>query len=204
MNGSDIICSICLAELTLSDMPMQALNCGHVFHKDCIETWLNTTRNKCPICKQMCSKEDGQPIYLSSQPVSEPMINILRIELLEATQKTHQVLQESLEERIRLFEESLLQEVGQIHENFNQERCQFKQAEQDWLHSYTQLQTVVVVLAAYVVFRAIIETSFGALLVFFMLVEGVLLAQERNMQKLKSVISKLELPWRDSSQPNSK
>lgn len=34
MPGLEIICTICLAELALSDMPMQVLDCGHVFYKD--------------------------------------------------------------------------------------------------------------------------------------------------------------------------
>ncbi|GAN02068.1 hypothetical protein MAM1_0016c01508 [Mucor ambiguus] len=189
MNGLDIICIICQAELALSDMPMQVLDCGHVFHKDCVEAWLNISLNKCPICKKICSKGGKQPIYLSSQPA----FNNLRVEVSDAIKKTHEELEKSMEERFRLFEDSLLKEFRKIHKDFTQERRQAEKTKQDWLHSYTQLQTIVVVLAAYVVFKACIETPFGALLVFFVLVEGTLLSTERNFQRLKDVVNKLEL-----------
>ncbi|KAL9553290.1 hypothetical protein MBANPS3_003349 [Mucor bainieri] len=184
MNGLDIICTICLAELALSDMPMQVLDCGHVFQKDCVEAWLNTSMRKCPICKQMCSKEGKRPIYLSSQPAFESIINNLRFELSDEMKKAHEELQKSMEERIHVLEKSLLKEIVQIHENFNRERRQVEIAKQDWLHSYTQLQTVVVVLAAFIVFIYCMKTLFPALVIFFMLVEEAVLSKEKELQRL--------------------
>lgn len=162
-------------------------------HAFSVEPWLNTSYNRCPVCKQGCSKEGKRPIYLSSQPAFESMINNLRIELSDALKQEHEELKESLKERTRLLEESLLERIRLIHANFDQERCQAEKAKQDWLHSYTQLQTIIVVLAAYVVFEACIETSFGALVIFFVLVEGALLSTERNLQKLKDVVNNMEL-----------
>ncbi|CAO3640523.1 unnamed protein product [Mucor fragilis] len=120
------------------------------------------------------------------------MISDLRAELTDAMKKAHEELQKSMEARICLLEESLLEEIRQIHEDFNQERCQAENTKQAWLHSYTQLQTIVMVFAAFVLFKTCIETSFGALLFFFMLMEAALLSTERNLQKLRDAVNKVE------------
>lgn len=152
----------------------------------------------------MCSKEGKRPIYLSSQPAFESMISDLRIELTDAMEKAHEELKKSMEERIRLLEESLLEEIHQIHDDFNRERCQAEHTEKDWLHSYTKLQTVVVVFAGFVLFKTCIETSFGALLFFFILMEGALLSTERDLQKLKDAVNKVKSQmWDDNSRQNS-
>lgn len=43
---SEETCSICLD--TIDDLFVT--NCGHYFHKHCIDTWLNTSNN-CPLCR---------------------------------------------------------------------------------------------------------------------------------------------------------
>lgn len=47
-------CGICKnTELTNSDFVF--LNCDHVFHKECIEQWVNYVNTRCPICdKEIC------------------------------------------------------------------------------------------------------------------------------------------------------
>mgnify|MGYP001166723081 CR=1 FL=1 len=47
---SDNICSVCLDEFKDGDT-IKKLNCNHIFHKDCLEPWLNNNRN-CPLCRQ--------------------------------------------------------------------------------------------------------------------------------------------------------
>ena len=51
-NNNDIlddVCSICLEEFKY-DEELKKLKCDHIFHKDCLEPWLNNN-NKCPICR---------------------------------------------------------------------------------------------------------------------------------------------------------
>ena len=44
-------CSICLNELDVSQMNVTAIvKCGHIFHLDCLMTWL-VRRNICPLCR---------------------------------------------------------------------------------------------------------------------------------------------------------
>ena len=42
-------CTICLEEYVNGDDSI-ALPCIHIFHADCIKTWLKN-KNTCPICK---------------------------------------------------------------------------------------------------------------------------------------------------------
>ena len=48
-NIIDDVCSICLEEFKY-DEELKKLKCDHIFHKDCLEPWLNNN-NKCPICR---------------------------------------------------------------------------------------------------------------------------------------------------------
>jgi SUMO ligase MMS21 Smc5/6 complex component len=44
-------CPICLEELDFTDnSSLQATNCNHVFHKDCLVEWA-TKKWNCPICR---------------------------------------------------------------------------------------------------------------------------------------------------------
>ena len=45
----DESCSICLEDFKPGD-DIKKLNCTHIFHKDCLEPWLNNNRN-CPMCR---------------------------------------------------------------------------------------------------------------------------------------------------------
>jgi len=51
----DTICCICLDEVT-NKQDYVSLNCGHIFHNKCLETWVKTqNKNKynsnCPLCR---------------------------------------------------------------------------------------------------------------------------------------------------------
>ena len=49
-------CSICLEEIEENDDIKKLINCDHIFHKSCIDTWSNNN-NTCPLCrKEFCSK----------------------------------------------------------------------------------------------------------------------------------------------------
>ena len=50
-NKNDIEpCIICFEKISLQDKHF--LHCGHYFHCDCINKWLNSEKNNCPICKR--------------------------------------------------------------------------------------------------------------------------------------------------------
>ncbi|KAK6142368.1 hypothetical protein DH2020_022716 [Rehmannia glutinosa] len=43
-------CSICLSEFEQNAV-VNRLSCGHVFHKTCLEKWLNYWNITCPLCR---------------------------------------------------------------------------------------------------------------------------------------------------------
>jgi hypothetical protein len=52
-------CTICLQEFTANDT-VGDLPCDHLFHKECLQTWLSR-QNRCPLCQQQnIAKELGE------------------------------------------------------------------------------------------------------------------------------------------------
>ncbi|SCZ96522.1 BZ3500_MvSof-1268-A1-R1_Chr8-2g10261 [Microbotryum saponariae] len=51
-------CSICLSDFENGDAVME-LPCGHLFHKEEIESWLLESKRVCPICRASITAEDG-------------------------------------------------------------------------------------------------------------------------------------------------
>ncbi|KAK8562681.1 hypothetical protein V6N13_018747 [Hibiscus sabdariffa] len=45
------VCSICLAEFDDEDVVSQIQKCGHVFHMNCIEKWMERDHFTCPLCR---------------------------------------------------------------------------------------------------------------------------------------------------------
>ena len=46
-------CSICLEEFKNEDI-LKKLTCDHIFHKDCLQPWINNNNNKtCPLCRRV-------------------------------------------------------------------------------------------------------------------------------------------------------
>ncbi|KAF8464045.1 hypothetical protein BDZ91DRAFT_660501 [Kalaharituber pfeilii] len=44
-------CLVCLSEYEPGEECRSLAQCQHVFHKECIDTWLTTGRNSCPLCR---------------------------------------------------------------------------------------------------------------------------------------------------------
>ena len=45
-----INCSVCLENINLFEKDFSILNCGHFFHDNCLNDWLNQQMN-CPECR---------------------------------------------------------------------------------------------------------------------------------------------------------
>ena len=52
-------CNICLDEYIQEDV-VKYLPCNHIFHPMCIDQWLSTSSNKCPVCRAVVG--DGTPL----------------------------------------------------------------------------------------------------------------------------------------------
>lgn|GEM_PF-5165648 len=46
--SSGPVCAICIEEI-LPDANIYKLNCNHEYHQDCLQPWLNTNHNTCPL-----------------------------------------------------------------------------------------------------------------------------------------------------------
>lgn len=44
-------CQICLADYEAEDTCRRLTKCSHYFHRECIDEWLTTGRNNCPLCR---------------------------------------------------------------------------------------------------------------------------------------------------------
>ncbi|ODV88436.1 hypothetical protein CANCADRAFT_146458 [Tortispora caseinolytica NRRL Y-17796] len=45
-------CLVCLSEFEEDELLRKLTGCAHYFHRDCIDTWLTTGRNSCPLCRE--------------------------------------------------------------------------------------------------------------------------------------------------------
>lgn len=52
--GDEEICLICHDGILAQ--PVSVLQCGHVYHRKCIASWMNQSRGECPQCKQFSSE----------------------------------------------------------------------------------------------------------------------------------------------------
>ncbi|KAH0608546.1 uncharacterized protein H6S33_001680 [Morchella sextelata] len=54
-------CLICLGDYEKSEECRLLSKCQHVFHRECIDEWLTTGRNSCPLCRSQGVNEKEQP-----------------------------------------------------------------------------------------------------------------------------------------------
>ncbi|XP_024980148.1 probable E3 ubiquitin-protein ligase XERICO [Cynara cardunculus var. scolymus] len=64
-------CSVCLIDFR-PDAEINRLSCGHVFHKSCLEKWLNYWNVTCPLCRNhMMTPKETQENTLSNVSLVE-------------------------------------------------------------------------------------------------------------------------------------
>ncbi|KAI9800845.1 MAG: hypothetical protein M1825_003628 [Sarcosagium campestre] len=61
--GPNERCLVCLCEYEVDEDLRQLAQCGHLYHRECIDTWLTTGRNSCPLCRGrgVGDSTDGNP-----------------------------------------------------------------------------------------------------------------------------------------------
>lgn len=68
--SSEDLCSICLVEFEAEDAVTRLVLCSHLFHLQCIETWLLRDRLTCPLCRSFVFSSSFSLSSSSSLPVS--------------------------------------------------------------------------------------------------------------------------------------
>eukprot|EP01018_Ginkgo_biloba_P020149 Gb_28973 [translate_table: standard] len=57
----DIMCAVCLSEFERQEKIRLLSNCSHIFHKDCLDKWVNDLhQNSCPLCRSLLLPETVQ------------------------------------------------------------------------------------------------------------------------------------------------
>jgi len=54
-------CLVCLCDYEEGNECRKLTKCKHVFHKECIDQWLTTGRNSCPLCRGEGVEEKEKP-----------------------------------------------------------------------------------------------------------------------------------------------
>ncbi|GLJ55449.1 hypothetical protein SUGI_1190650 [Cryptomeria japonica] len=47
----EVVCAICLNSFEKDDEIRELCNCCHVFHRNCLDKWIDQHRDTCPLCR---------------------------------------------------------------------------------------------------------------------------------------------------------
>jgi hypothetical protein len=70
--STDTQCSICLTDL---EKNIKKLKCEHSFHENCINKWINTSINTCPLCRDTISLSKITFLPINNRPIIIPPHN---------------------------------------------------------------------------------------------------------------------------------
>lgn len=95
-------CCICSEKLGDGGLPVTSTKCGHLFHKECISTWLTkTVKGTCPQCRAEARNVDLRNIYLSNiSNRSSDIFNSSIVANLRDVQEDLCIMQSNLEHEI--------------------------------------------------------------------------------------------------------
>ncbi|KAL9603447.1 MAG: hypothetical protein Q9219_001134 [cf. Caloplaca sp. 3 TL-2023] len=67
-------CLVCLCDYEEDEEVRQLNECKHLFHRECIDQWLTTGRNSCPLCRSQGVDEKNTSQNQQAEPISSPPI----------------------------------------------------------------------------------------------------------------------------------
>ena len=62
-------CPICLDDFESGKTPIRELSCGHIFHPDCIDSFLSNNSSLCPMCKKSALPKGYCPMTITNTMV---------------------------------------------------------------------------------------------------------------------------------------
>jgi len=110
-------CSVCLDTMDEKSQNVSTV-CGHVFHKKCVENWMNTGQNSCPQCRKPIRRKKIRRIF--TQPSTA-----LQKRASDAEKKSQKLTEENtdLHKLLRKAEER----YGSLEDHFEQEKVNHKE-----------------------------------------------------------------------------
>ncbi|CAL9753707.1 unnamed protein product, partial [Musa acuminata subsp. burmannicoides] len=73
-------CAVCLSEMRTRDRVWELRNCAHVFHKACLDRWLDHDKHlTCPLCRAPLLSEPACLPSASASAASEPSWAVERL-----------------------------------------------------------------------------------------------------------------------------
>ena len=112
-----IFCLICQEDINFCQEESSVVNCGHLFHKKCVQQWLDTN-STCPECKSAVATNDFvRNIYPSKREDSDFMLDKLSEETENVKISPPENIQKILTDRINTLESKnlkLTEEVSRL------------------------------------------------------------------------------------------
>ncbi|KAL1830477.1 hypothetical protein ACET3Z_000128 [Daucus carota] len=59
-------CAVCLHEFSDTEEIRKLTNCPHVFHRECVDRWMDHEQKTCPLCRTPFISDDVEEAYISS------------------------------------------------------------------------------------------------------------------------------------------
>lgn len=56
-------CAVCLYEFSAEDEIRRLTNCRHIFHRSCVDRWMDHDQKTCPLCRTQFIPEDMQESF---------------------------------------------------------------------------------------------------------------------------------------------
>ena len=110
----NLACSSCM-ELFTSRTNISTIPCGHVFHTNCIKSWLQTGQSNCPQCRKDCTQNQIIKLYFEEKETennlfikSEQKNQLLKPEDDEAKLKFSKLKDEELNLKAMFFKNNVL------------------------------------------------------------------------------------------------
>ncbi|GLJ27630.1 hypothetical protein SUGI_0542160 [Cryptomeria japonica] len=47
----DFVCAVCLSSFEEDDEIRELRNCSHIFHRNCLDKWIDNNQDTCPFCR---------------------------------------------------------------------------------------------------------------------------------------------------------
>ncbi|KAF2850532.1 hypothetical protein T440DRAFT_371888, partial [Plenodomus tracheiphilus IPT5] len=75
--AADARCLVCLCDFEVEEEARKLVKCEHLFHKICIDQWLTTGRNSCPLCRgegvHETNKDSADSADVEGVPIAQPV-----------------------------------------------------------------------------------------------------------------------------------